>query len=108
MWDEYQCKEKAKYQELEYHWGLPEGCMVKDKEGKWIDYDRYRIMELKRKAPNPGAFFYWDALMTQNKTKAIGKNNLANCRLLSHHLTVVSLFVSPCKSEGLKREQKSL
>lgn len=45
IWDEYQCKEKAKYQELEYHWGLPEGCMVKDKEGKWIDYDRYRIMD---------------------------------------------------------------
>lgn len=44
-WDEYQCKEKANYQELEYHWGIPEGCMVKDKEGKWIDYDRYRIME---------------------------------------------------------------
>lgn len=44
-WDEYQCKEKANYQELEYHWGIPEGCMVKDKEGKWIDYDRYRIMD---------------------------------------------------------------
>lgn len=44
-WDEYECKEKANYQELEYHWGIPEGCMIKDKEGKWIDYDRYRIFE---------------------------------------------------------------
>lgn len=41
---EYECQQKANFQELEYHWGFVEGCMVK-KDGKWIDYDRYRIFE---------------------------------------------------------------
>lgn len=42
--DEYQCQKKAYIQELECHWSFIEGCMVK-KDGKWIDYDRYRIID---------------------------------------------------------------
>jgi len=43
-YSEYECQQKAKFQELEYYWGFVEGCMVK-KDGKWIDYERYRILE---------------------------------------------------------------
>lgn len=42
---EYQCKTKAKIQNMQYSWGIIQGCMVKEKNGKWIDYERYRVME---------------------------------------------------------------
>lgn len=41
----HQCKSKAEMQQLEYSYGIIQGCMVREKGGKWIDYDRYRIME---------------------------------------------------------------
>lgn len=40
-----ECKEKAEKQELVYDFGFFQGCMVKQPNGKWIDYDKYRIME---------------------------------------------------------------
>lgn len=42
-----ECKEKAEKQELMYDFGFFQGCMVKQPNGKWLDYDRYRIMENK-------------------------------------------------------------
>ena len=38
------CHSKAKAQGLECEWGFIQGCMVKI-DGKWIDYDRLRIMD---------------------------------------------------------------
>lgn len=40
----YECKSKALKQEIAYSFGLMQGCMVK-KDGKWIDYDRLRVMD---------------------------------------------------------------
>ena len=40
-----ECKEKAEKQELVYDFGFFQGCMIKQPNGKWIDYDKYRIME---------------------------------------------------------------
>ena len=40
----YECSIKAEKQGLEYDFGLIQGCMVKI-DGKWVDYDRFRIME---------------------------------------------------------------
>lgn len=45
MVDYHQCKAKADMQQLQYSYGVMQGCMVREKGGKWIDYDRYRIME---------------------------------------------------------------
>ena len=45
IFPEYQCSTKAKAQGLEYDWGLIQGCMVREEGGKWIDYDRWRILE---------------------------------------------------------------
>lgn len=38
------CRAKAEAQGLECEWGIFQGCMVKI-DGKWIDYDRLRIMD---------------------------------------------------------------
>lgn len=43
--DSSQCKARAEMQQLQYSYGVIQGCMVREKGGKWIDYDRYRIME---------------------------------------------------------------
>lgn len=40
----FTCHSKAKAQGLECQWGIMQGCMVKV-DGKWIDYDRLRIMD---------------------------------------------------------------
>lgn len=41
----YKCHSKASMQGYECSWGPIRGCMVKQKDGTWIDYDRLRIME---------------------------------------------------------------
>lgn len=41
----YTCKTKAEMQELEWSYGPVQGCMVREKDGKWIDYQRLRYME---------------------------------------------------------------
>ena len=40
-----ECEEKAEKQELVYEFGFFQGCMIKQQNGKWIDYDKYRIVE---------------------------------------------------------------
>ena len=42
---EYKCYTKATMQEMEYSYGIFQGCMVKQENGKWIDYNRLRYME---------------------------------------------------------------
>ena len=37
----YGCKIKAERQEMEWSYGIFQGCMVKQ-DNKWIDYDRLR------------------------------------------------------------------
>ena len=41
----YKCHTKAEKQGYVCSWGPMQGCMVKQKDGTWIDYDRLRIME---------------------------------------------------------------
>ena len=41
----FTCRSKAIMQEMEWSYGPIQGCMVKQKNGKWIDYDRLRYME---------------------------------------------------------------
>ena len=41
----YKCRTKAVMQELEWSYGPIQGCMVKQQNGKWIDYDRLRYMD---------------------------------------------------------------
>lgn len=43
--NEFSCKEKATAQGLDYKFGLFEGCLVKEKEGNYIDYDKYRVVK---------------------------------------------------------------
>lgn len=43
--DEYSCEKKATAQGLEYRYGWWEGCLVKERDGNYIDYDRYRVMK---------------------------------------------------------------
>lgn len=43
--DEYSCEKKATAQGLEYKYGWWEGCLVKERDGNYIDYDRYRVMK---------------------------------------------------------------
>ena len=44
FWPYIECKSKALAQGLECDWGIVQGCMVKI-DGKWVDYDRFRIMD---------------------------------------------------------------
>lgn len=39
-----QCKTKAEIQNLEYNYGIIQGCMIKMND-KWIDYNRLRVLE---------------------------------------------------------------
>ena len=41
----YMCHAKAEKQGYVCSWGPMQGCMVRQKDGTWIDYDRLRIME---------------------------------------------------------------
>lgn len=41
----YTCRTKAKIQGLKWSYGPVQGCMVKERDGKWIDYQRLRYME---------------------------------------------------------------
>ena len=41
----YKCRTKAVIQELDWSYGPIQGCMVKQENGKWIDYDRLRYMD---------------------------------------------------------------
>ena len=41
----FTCMKKATKQEMEWSYGPIQGCMVKQENGKWIDYDRLRYME---------------------------------------------------------------
>lgn len=41
----YQCRTKAVMQELDWSYGPIQGCMVKQENGKWIDYNRLRYMD---------------------------------------------------------------
>lgn len=43
--DEYSCEKKATAQGLEYRYGWWEGCLVKEHDGNYIDYDRYRVLK---------------------------------------------------------------
>lgn len=43
--DEISCEKKATAQGLEYRYGLWEGCLVKERDGNYIDYDRYRVVK---------------------------------------------------------------
>ena len=42
--NEYYCEKKATTQGLEYRYGW-EGCFVKEREGNYIDYDKYRVLK---------------------------------------------------------------
>ena len=39
------CHSKAEKQGFECSWAPIQGCMVKQANGTWVDYDRLRIME---------------------------------------------------------------
>jgi hypothetical protein len=41
----YKCKTKAVIPEMEWSYGPIQGCMVKQENGKWIDYDRLRYTD---------------------------------------------------------------
>lgn len=38
-----QCSSKAAVLNADYKFGFYEGCFIKE-DGKWVDYDRYRII----------------------------------------------------------------
>lgn len=42
--ERYACISKASVQGLEHQWGPFKGCLIKV-DGRWIDYDKWRIME---------------------------------------------------------------
>lgn len=42
---EEQCKQLAMQQNLEWDFGAIKGCLVKEKNGGWIDYEKYRIIK---------------------------------------------------------------
>ena len=41
----FTCRNKALMQGMEWSYGPIQGCMVKQENGKWIDYDRLRYTE---------------------------------------------------------------
>lgn len=43
--NEIYCEKKATAQGLEYRFGWWEGCLVKERDGNYIDYDRYRVLK---------------------------------------------------------------
>lgn len=44
-WSYSKCHSRAAMQGMECSWGPLQGCMVKMKDGTWMDYDRLRYME---------------------------------------------------------------
>lgn len=42
---EYSCEKKSTAQGLEYKYGFWEGCLVKERDGNYIDYDKYRVLK---------------------------------------------------------------
>lgn len=42
---EYSCERKATAQGLEYKYGIWEGCLVKERDGNYIDYEKYRVVK---------------------------------------------------------------
>ena len=42
--DWYACDSKTMEQGLEHKWGPFKGCLIKV-DGKWVDYDKWRVME---------------------------------------------------------------
>lgn len=42
---EISCEKKATAQGLEYRFGWWEGCLVKERDGNYIDYDKYRVLK---------------------------------------------------------------
>ena len=45
VFNSYECSTKANIQGLEWSYGPIQGCMVRERNGKWIDYNRLRYME---------------------------------------------------------------
>lgn len=43
--NEFSCEKKATAQGLDYKFGLFEGCLVKEKDGNFIDYNIYRVVK---------------------------------------------------------------
>lgn len=43
--NEYSCEKKATAQSLEYKYDLWTGCLVKERDGNYIDYDKYRVVK---------------------------------------------------------------
>lgn len=43
--NEMSCEKKATAQGLEYKYGWWEGCLVKESDGNYIDYDRYIVVK---------------------------------------------------------------
>lgn len=43
--NEISCEKKATAQGLEYKYGWWTGCLVKERDGNYIDYDRYRVLK---------------------------------------------------------------
>lgn len=41
--EELSCEKKATAQGLEYRYDLWVGCLVKERDGNYIDYDKYRV-----------------------------------------------------------------
>lgn len=42
--ERYACISKASVQGLEHQWGPFKGCLI-NVNGRWIDYDKWRVME---------------------------------------------------------------
>ena len=42
---EEQCKQLAMQQNLEWDFGAIKGCLIKEKNGGWIDYEKYRVVK---------------------------------------------------------------
>lgn len=45
LFNYFECHSKAEKQGYECSWGPIQGCMIKQKDGTWIDYDRLCIMD---------------------------------------------------------------
>ncbi len=43
--NEISCEKKATAQGIEYKYGRWTGCLVKERDGNYIDYDRYRVVK---------------------------------------------------------------
>lgn len=41
----YECRRKAAIMEMNQTFSFWEGCMIEYKPGKWIPYDKYRVVD---------------------------------------------------------------